>query len=503
LVLESPTLRAGLLAIVWLFFSVALNVEAESSLTLVVIDSTSHQPVPCRIHLVGPNGQAVKPPELPFWRDHFVCTGAVQLALPPGAYRWQVERGPEWSRTNGAVTLSEETGLSLTNELHRLVDLKSEGWWGGETHVHRPLPMVELLMQAEDLPVAEVITWWNRVNPWTNQARLPAPLPVTTAGNRIHNPLGGEDERDGGALLFLGGSPPFDITEGTRHFPSSLAFANKADKRPERWIDAEKPFWWDFPMWVAHDVIDTVGIAHNHMHRGGVYENEAWGRPRNLAKYPGPQGNGRYTQDIYYHLLNTGVRLPPSAGSASGVLPNPVGYNRVFVHVDGEFSYARWKEGLKAGRSFVSNGPLLRARANGFWPGAVFRTNGALEIRLEAQLDSSDGIAAVELVHNGQVESVKLPANLTIRESGWFLLRVIADVPNTFRFASTAPWYVELNGKPMQPKAESAGYFVDWCRERIGNLKSLSSISDAQKREIVQPWLEAEKFWIDRFAPPR
>ena len=27
------------------------------------------------------------------------------------------------------------------------------------------------------------------------------------------------------------------------------------------------------------------------------------------------------------------------AGSASGVLPNPVGYNRIYVHLDGPFSH--------------------------------------------------------------------------------------------------------------------------------------------------------------------
>src|SRR5439155_9501505 len=53
-----------------------------------------------------------------------------------------------------------------------------------------------------------------------------------------------------------------------------------------------------------------------------------------------------------------GLRLPPSAGSASGVLPNPVGYDRVYVHLDGELSYERWWEALRAGRVFVSNGPL-------------------------------------------------------------------------------------------------------------------------------------------------
>jgi hypothetical protein len=253
-------------------------------------------------------------------------------------------------------------------------------------------------------------------------------------------------------------------------------------------------------MWVAHGVVDSVGIANNHMHRAGVYPNEAWGRARDLTTYPGPQGNGRYSQDIYYHLLNSGIRLPPSAGSASGVLPNPVGYNRVYVHVDGEFTYPKWKQGLKAGRSFVSNGPLLRVRANGQWPGVVLRTNGSLTVRLEGQLDSLDPIAAVELVQNGKVQPVKLPATFTLGESGWFLVRAIADVPNTFRFASTAPWYVELDGKPAPPRADSVQYFITWCRERISTLQDLTALSEAQKKQVLEPWKDAEKFWLDRLA---
>jgi hypothetical protein len=56
---------------------------------------------------------------------------------------------------------------------------------------------------------------------------------------------------------------------------------------------------------------------------------EAWGKPRDSQRLPGPLGNGYWSQELYYHILNAGIRLPPSAGSASGVLPNPVGYNRV------------------------------------------------------------------------------------------------------------------------------------------------------------------------------
>ena len=37
--------------------------------------------------------------------------------------------------------------------------------------------------------------------------------------------------------------------------------------------------------------------------------------------------------------------------------------------------YANWWDGLKSGRVFVSNGPLLRCRANGEWPRHVFKAS--------------------------------------------------------------------------------------------------------------------------------
>src|SRR5207302_5270525 len=121
----------------------------------------------------------------------------------------------------------------------------------------------------------------------------------------------------------------------------------------------------------ASGEMNSLGIANNHMCRSQMYSNEAWGKPRDTKRLPGPRGNGFWSQEIYYHMLNSGLRIPPSAGSASGVLPNPVGYNRVYVHLDKEMDYANWWKGLRAGRSFVTNGPLLRVRVNGQFPGHV------------------------------------------------------------------------------------------------------------------------------------
>src|SRR5262249_18680084 len=144
----------------------------------------------------------------------------------------------------------------------------------------------------------------------------------------------------------------------------------------------------------------------NHMCRGQMYESEAWGKPRVVERLPAPLGNGYWSQEIYYHLLNCGLRLPPSAGSASGVLPNPVGYNRVYVHVDGRVDHERWWEGLGAGRSFVTNGPLLRAEAGGRLPGHVFTAAAGKEVRVElkARLTTRDTIRALEVIKDGQVE---------------------------------------------------------------------------------------------------
>jgi hypothetical protein len=429
-----------------------------------------------------------------------------ELDLPSGAYRYEIERGPEFERANGSLTIGASDSQSVTNQVRRLVNLSREGWWSGELHVHRPIADIELLMRAEDLHVAPVITWWNDDNTWKNRA-LPATPLVRFDDDRFYHLMGGEDERNGGALLYFNLNQPLDISGAAREFPSPMKFLAEARRHPGVWVDIEKPFWYDVPVWLSSGQVDSIGIAHNHMHRGGVYPDEAWGRQRDRQRLPDPLGNGTWTQEIYYHALNCGLRIPPSAGSASGVLPNPVGYNRVYVQLDGELSHEKWWDGLKAGRVFVSNGPLLRCRANGEWPGYVFKAqaNEAIELELQAKLDLRDLISGIEIVQNGRVVRTipragsKHNGSLgTVRftESGWFLVRGMAAVPETFRFASTGPFYVEIGSSPRVSKA-SAQFFLDWVRERA---KQIKLEDPGQKDEVLRHHRAAEKFWEGKVA---
>ncbi len=472
---------------------------------LTILDDATSQPVPCRVHLSDESGKPVRAGRLPFWRDHFVCPGNVALELPVGDYTYAIERGPEFSASTGNFTITGRT--NFTFRLKRLADLAAEGWWSGELHVHRPIEDMELLMQAEDLHVAPVITWWRDRNLWAAQ-KPPDNLLVPFDHNRFYHVMGGEDEREGGALLFFNLQRPLPIAGSSREYPSPMKFLAGAKKKRDAWIDIEKPFWWDVPVWLASGQVDSIGLANNHMCRSQMLEDEAWGRPRDAQRLPPPRGNGFWSQEIYHHILNCGLRLPPSAGSASGVLPNPVGYNRVYVYLGKTLSCEKWWDGLRAGRSFVSNGPLLRCRANGQWPGHVFtgREGKEVKVELSAELFSRDTISTIEIIRNGQVERAvpfaewqrtgKL-GTLQFKESGWFLVRAIADDAKTFRFASTAPFYVEIGKTKQRISKTSAQFFLDWVRERRQRVK----LEDPrQLAEVLAYHDQAERFWVEVVA---
>jgi hypothetical protein len=469
-----------------------------------VLDRNTGKVVPCRIHLKDAAGKPQRAPGLPFWHDHFVCPGTVRLELAPGKYTFEVERGPEYRPGTGSFTLPGKGSEKLTVRMERSADLAAEGWWSGEFHVHRPAEEVELLLRAEDLHVAPVITWWNNYNRWAKEPPPDWPL-VRFDGNRYYHLLAGEDEREGGALLFFHLPRPLAIAGAGREYPPPLKFVEQARRHKDAWVDVEKPFWWDVPSWVASGQVDSIGLANNHMCRDRMYETEAWGKPRVVERFPPPRGNGLWSQEIYYQLLNCGLRIPPSAGSASGVLPNPVGYNRVYVHLGPDLDHARWWQGLRAGRSFVTNGPLLRVRAGGQLPGHVFTGAAGEEVRLEitADLTGNDPVPFLEIIKDGEVER-RVPfrewsragtlGTLRFRTSGWFLVRAITDNPRTFRFASTAPYYVEVGETARRISKRSARFFLDWTRERAGRIR----LDDPdQRREVLEYHTRAEKYWRD------
>ncbi len=482
-------------------------------LVIEVLDKKSKEQVAARMHLKDGKGKPVKPAKSVYWHDHFVFDGMISLKLRPGKYEYELECGPEYKLAVGNFEVDKTTNDTHQIEMERFVDMRKEGWWSGDLHVHRPVDDIALLMKAEDLYVAPVITWWNDQNLWERK-KPPTALTTEPLPKHWSNVMAGEDEREGGALLFFGLQEPLPIKGLSRDYPSATAVGLLARKKGNVHIDGEKPFWWEFPIWVAHGVIDSVGIANNHQQRDGMMDNEAWGKPRNKDIYPLKIDNGAWSMEIYFRLLNCGVRLPPSAGSASGVLPNPVGYNRVYVHSDpftekpAEFSHEPWWKGLREGRVMVTNGPMLRPKFNGHFAGRVFKgiPGEKLEIETTAELATRDKIVYFELIKDGKVASTvqlhkwveqggKLP-KVEFTESGWMTVRTVTDNQKTYRFAMSGPIYVEIEGKPRISRRDTK-FFLDWCKEAKQRIK----ISDEkQLSNTLAIYDKAISFWEEKVA---
>jgi len=180
----------------------------------------------------------------------------------------------------------------------------------------------------------------------------------------------------------------------------------------------------------------------------------------------------------------------------------------VYVQVDGDLTWQNWWEGLRAGRVFVSNGPLLRCLADRQLPGHTFilRKANPLMIQLEGRLNSRDPIRAVEIVQNGTViRSISTALDgqphslgqLRFEAPGWFLVRAIADESRTFRFASSGPFYVQGEDGARGISRKSAQFFLDWVHERM---EKLQAATDAQREELLDEWRQAEKFWQEKLT---
>jgi hypothetical protein len=473
-----------------------------------VVDAATNEPIAANLFIRDARGRPVKAPQQPFWKDHFAFLGSVVLELRPGQYTFEMERGPEYRLRTGEFVIEPGASDNTEVSLERFVDMKQEGWWSGDLHIHRPPADIPLLMLAQDLHVAPVITWWNETTAWQDKP-LPEPAVVSVDSDHFYYLLAGEDERGGGALLYFNLPRPLELPAGKeREYPPMSQFAALARQQPGAHIDIEKPFWWDMPVWVALGLVDSIGLAHNHLWRDGMLANEAWGKPRDTVFYPAPRGTGLWSQDIYYHLLNCGLRIPPSAGSASGVLENPVGYNRVYVHCGNTLTYDAWWEGLRAGRVVVTNGPLLRPRVNGELPGHVFQgaTGETIELTIQLNLAVRDRVDYLEVVQNGKVVQEvrledyrnrrgKLPP-VTFDASGWLLVRAVTANAQTFRFASTGPYYVEVGDQPRISR-KSAQFFLDWVNERRDGLK----LDDSQQKAEAMVYLDkARDFWQQKVA---
>jgi hypothetical protein len=440
--------------------------RADGELRIEIVDSETKQPRAARIHLSAgrtaspvpvKQARAKRPVRLNLpgaaeFGGHFYIDGKASLPLTAGPYTFELEATPEYLNQTGQFQIERHADDSKRIEMKRFANLEKEGWYGGDIDFNRHAKDVPLILRAEGLQ--DVHT--------SDYARLLTDAPAQSA---IRNP----------------------------QFPIGIAAV---------------PYAWNLPVWLANDKVQAINLIHRHALRDGVVDNEKDGRPRDKSLFPGPRGNGRWSETVYYHVLNCGFRIPPVAGSGSGDNDSPVGTNRVYVHCGSEFSPNAWWEGLEAGRVFVTNGPLLRPSVEGEPPGYVFRIEPGHSLTLEIGLNLATRVPVdyLQIIKNGKVETEirladwkdrqgKLPP-VTFDASGWFLIRAVTKNTQTYQFASTGPYYVDQAGQPRVSKA-SVQFLLDWIDAAEAHLRDDTKAPDEEREKQLAATESAREFFQD------
>ena len=108
-------------------------------------------------------------------------------------------------------------------------------------------------------------------------------------------------------------------------------------------------------------------------------------------------------------------------------------------------------------------------------------------------------IPVPERREGGRLDAWLRPDPLVFERSGWFLVRAVAENRRTFRFASTAPYYVEIGKTKSRISRRSVQFFLDWIDERAARVQQ--KLKDpARLSEVLKYHGDAKRFWRQRMS---
>lgn len=536
-----------------LFLLAVCPVGLAAEVTGVILNAKTDKPLPARVYVQAsdgewlfvksatPQGSALAyreqwvPMPMSVEKHTTVSAHPFRIDLKPGEYTVTIERGKEYFALTRKVIVTGKPQRE-TFRLRRWINLAERGWYSGETHVHRRIHELPNVMLAEDLNVAFPVTFW------TIDAFATPGLEPSTLRRQGPSPFGPREDR-GHALIAVDDTHVmfprnteyeiFSIGK-KRHvlgavfvlnhrtvfrdgMPPVAEIARRAHEEGAL-LDLDKHSWPWSMMLVPVAKVDLYELSNNSVWR------TKFGFRRSSVK-PGTymdieRDKSGFTEwgwlqfgfENYYTLLNCGFRLQPTAGTASGVHPVPLGHSRVYVHVD-RFTGQSWIDGLKAGRSFVTTGPMLFAKVNGQHPGHVFnqKQRKAQEYKIEIEAISDRELDRIEIVRHGQIQQtlrpgreykgtrtadgafrVEVSASVFLEDSSWIAVRCIQrQEDRRIRFAHTAPWHIEVGDQPIKPRRAEIEYLIGRIQIEIERNKDV--LPPAALREYKQALNAYEK----------
>ena len=465
------------------------------TVTGTIVDALSGKEIAAKVSVQG-NGGLFHAPESSIatvgtTNPYFYADGSFSVDLPRGQADVRVERGTEYAPLHVTVSVPLKGTVNLSLAMQRWIRLDDQGWYPGNTHIHyreyetRPEERLRFDTEVEDLTVTVISV--------LQQQEL------AYATNRF--PVGRMDHPTRPHWVL-------DVGEETRHNAilgdSSSGYGHVMLVRLQEQVeplsrgvlvDDSDP---DYPPLI--DACDTARA------QGGVviWCHNGWGMEAPIAAslqridalnlFDPYWLDTEY--DLWYHLLNCGFKLPASTGSDWYVCSA----NRVYTHLEQSFSYDSWLETLTAGRSFITNGPVLDLTVEGQPPGQVLdlRARQPKQVRAEVRWQAHLPIERVEIIMNGAVvagehaesgtQEGRLTATLVPPGDGWIAARCAGRSRDSYghaQWAHTSPVYLRAGGRDPATKA-SAQFFVAQIERSLQWITEQARFEDIAHRQRMQ-----------------
>ncbi len=499
----------------------------------ITVTDGSGAPMPARLSVTGEDGRGWAPDDAwrhaddgfdrkirPFEITYFHANGAATLTLPAGKYKVLATRGLEYAAVTLPVTVMPDVEASAGARLERLLDLPGAGWWSGDLHVHmnyggtyRADPAtLRAQAEAEDLHVVENLIV-NKEQRIPDIAMFRAELdPVSTPtlllkhDEEYHTSWWGHTGHLGlTSHVILPNYAGYANTPAASLFPDNATIADLTQHagRPVR----------------LRPSLRSAGARSG---RTRSVDQRAADRRRARQRWTTSRSSASATtrprRKSGIACSTAASASPPASGTDAmtnyASLRGPVGMNRVFVHSGATLDYRGWLAALKAGRTFVSNGPVVSFSIDGKEPGdEISLPAGPRRLTAKVSLRSIVPIEKLEIVSNGAVvatiptrdrgTSADAEVPLPIAGSAWFTLRAWsphAEEPilDIYPFATTSPIYVTVNGRPIRNSAD-ARYFQKWIERVEAAATAHPGWNDArEKDEVLARLAEAKAVFAKR-----
>ena len=485
------------------------------TLSVRTVEADTGEVTAARIHLTAGDGKLYAPADayarVSAAGDRvFHTPGSFTVELPEGNTELLIVKGFEFLPQRLEVEIEAGNTTGATVRLERFADMAAAGWYSGSTHVHmnyagnlhNTLENLMMMSAAEDQDVVNelIANKDNRILdyqfflPGGGPHPLSRPDRILVVGEEYRPPFYGH--------VFMFGmrdhliSPFTTGYEGTAIeslYPSNTDMFRKAKAQGA-----------------------TVGYVHAFGGSGDPLDGNLGGGKgfmvdAALGTTDALEWSAAGTAGFYplYAVWNNGLRVTAVGGedSISNLQRTKlVGSVRTYVHTgDRGLEMDAWFEGLRAGRAFVSTGPLLELTVNGNMPGdTVELPEGGGTVEIEAHVRSITPLSDAELVFNGRSIAqtvgpgpLELRETLEVSDSGWLHLRARGDRSDRFPLdagyaqAFTNPVWITVGGRPPRSR-ESADYSIRW----IDRLREMAEAwpgwrSQAEKDHVFAQFDEA------------